>query len=199
MLGETWDSPTALWQAQPEPQLALSTYTQSSSLVEPFAKCQADRAHCRHCLSIILLCLARLSIFRAMAPVVFITGAGGEGIGLNTAVRFAKAGYTVVASDIAPLDAAVKAVESHGQKCVPLHLDVCKSESVNQGEAKQRWGQDVRAGSKVVASNPSAAVQSAIDQCGQINVLVNNAAKSLGTDMSVQELVQQRHPAAVRD
>lgn len=67
-------------------------------------------------------------------PVVLITGAGGEGIGSNTAVRFAKAGYIVAATDICPLDATVKAVEATGARCLPLYLDVCKRESVEQGK-----------------------------------------------------------------
>ena len=67
-------------------------------------------------------------------PVVLITGAGGQGIGFSTAVKFAKEGYTVVATDIAPLDHTAKAVEQAGARCIPLHMDVTKSESVNHGK-----------------------------------------------------------------
>lgn len=68
------------------------------------------------------------------APVVLITGAGGQGIGFSSAVKFAKMGYRVVATDISPLQATVDAVAAVGQlPCYPLYMDVCSSDSVNQG------------------------------------------------------------------
>lgn len=67
-------------------------------------------------------------------PVILVTGAAGGGIGTSTAVRFAEAGYDVVATDIKPLEAVKKAVEDSGAKCLALHLDVCSSESVQAGK-----------------------------------------------------------------
>lgn len=66
-------------------------------------------------------------------PVVLITGAAGGGIGTCTAIRFAEAGYNVVATDIKPLEAVQKAVEDTGAQCLALHLDVCKADSVQAG------------------------------------------------------------------
>lgn len=68
--------------------------------------------------------------------VVLVTGAAGGGIGTCSAVRFAEEGYDVVATDIKPLDAVKKAVEGKGARCLALHLDVCKSESVNEGKLR---------------------------------------------------------------
>lgn len=70
-------------------------------------------------------------------PVVLVTGAAGGGIGTSTAIRFAEAGYDVVATDIKPLEGVHKAVEELGVKCLALHLDVCSSESVQAGELLQ--------------------------------------------------------------
>lgn len=66
-------------------------------------------------------------------PVVFVTGAAGGGIGTCTAVRFAEAGYDVVATDIKPLEGVKKSVEDIGSRCLALPLDVTKSDSVKEG------------------------------------------------------------------
>lgn len=68
-------------------------------------------------------------------PVILVTGAAGGGIGTCTAIRFAEAGYNVVATDIKPLDGVQKEVEQKGAKCLALHLDICSSESVQAGMA----------------------------------------------------------------
>lgn len=66
-------------------------------------------------------------------PVVFITGAAGGGIGTSSAIRFAQAGYDVVATDIKRLEGIQRDVENLGAKCLTIHLDVCNSESVQGG------------------------------------------------------------------
>jgi NAD(P)-dependent dehydrogenase (short-subunit alcohol dehydrogenase family) len=66
-------------------------------------------------------------------PVVLVTGAAGGGIGTNIAIRFAEAGYDVIATDIKPLDSVKEDVEKLGAVCLALHLDVTDSESVEKG------------------------------------------------------------------
>lgn len=67
-------------------------------------------------------------------PVVLVTGAAGGGIGTCTAIRFAEAGYDVVATDIKPLESVQKSVEELGAACLAIHLDVTKSDSVQAGK-----------------------------------------------------------------
>jgi len=92
-------------------------------------------------------------------PVVFVTGAGGDGIGYATCLAFARAGYDVVASDIVSLDRTVDDVRATGRRSIGLTMDVCKSKDIER------------------------AVSQAMQTFGRIDVLVNNAARSLGTDI----------------
>lgn len=69
----------------------------------------------------------------SVRPVVLVTGAAGGGIGTCTAIRFAEAGYDVVATDIKPLESVQKGIEEAGASCLALHLDVRKAESVEAG------------------------------------------------------------------
>jgi NAD(P)-dependent dehydrogenase (short-subunit alcohol dehydrogenase family) len=69
-----------------------------------------------------------------MSSVVLITGAGG-GIGRASALRFARAGWTVVATDISDetLEITARALTATGARCVSIIMDVCNSESVRNG------------------------------------------------------------------
>lgn len=71
-----------------------------------------------------------------MNPCVLITGAGGQGIGYASAVRFAQEGFTVAITDIVSMEHTKQAVESHGGRCIALHMDVCDSESVKKGKSR---------------------------------------------------------------
>ena len=69
-------------------------------------------------------------------PVALVTGAAGGGIGTSCCLRFAKEGYDIVATDIVNLENIKRQVEDRGVHCLPVNLDVCKKESVDNGESE---------------------------------------------------------------
>lgn len=89
---------------------------------------------------------------RLPGKVSLITGAG-QGIGLATALKFAREGATVVVADVrqAQVDAAVAACQAEGVPALGFVMDVTQREQVDAVVAQVR------------------------DRLGRIDVLVNNA------------------------
>ncbi len=87
---------------------------------------------------------------RFLNKVVFITGAA-RGIGKSFAAAFAKEGCQVVIADI-DFDQAKITAQEIGPNALALEMDVTKQESIDQ------------------------AVNTAVDQLGAIDILINNAA-----------------------
>jgi len=90
------------------------------------------------------------------APTAFVTGAS-TGVGYGIACAMAQAGYDLAATsrDSARLDALLKEPAMQGRKVVPIKLDVRIDEDIAQ------------------------ALAAAVAAFGDIDVLVNNAARSL--------------------
>lgn len=90
------------------------------------------------------------------APTAFVTGAS-TGVGYGIACAMAQAGYdlAVTSRDSARLDALLKEPAMQGRKVVPIKLDVRVEDDITQ------------------------AFVAAVDAFGDIDVLVNNAARSL--------------------
>lgn len=80
-----------------------------------------------------------------------VTG-GASDIGLATAKRLADEGATVVLSDIDGSEAAAARLRADGLDVIPFAADVSRDESVN------------------------ALVAAAMERCGRVDILVNNAA-----------------------
>ena len=87
---------------------------------------------------------------RFLNKVVFITGAA-RGIGKYFAAAFAKEGCRVVIADL-NIDQANSTAQEIGPNALALEMDVTKQESIDQ------------------------AVNTAVDQLGGIDILINNAA-----------------------
>ena len=87
---------------------------------------------------------------RFLNKVVFITGAA-RGIGKFFAAAFAKEGCRVVIADL-NIDQAKSTAQEIGPNALALEMDVTKQESIDQ------------------------AVNTAVDQLGGIDILINNAA-----------------------
>jgi len=87
---------------------------------------------------------------RFQNKVVFITGAA-RGIGKSFAEAFAKEGSKVVIADI-NIEGATSTAQEIGPNALALEMDVTKQESIDQ------------------------AVNTAVDQLGGIDILINNAA-----------------------
>ena len=87
---------------------------------------------------------------RFLDKVVFITGAA-RGIGKYFAAAFAKEGCRVVIADL-NIDQANSTAQEIGPNALALEMDVTKQESIDQ------------------------AVNTAVDQLGGIDILINNAA-----------------------
>jgi D-sorbitol dehydrogenase (acceptor) len=87
---------------------------------------------------------------RFLNKVVFITGAA-RGIGKFFAAAFAKEGCRVVIADL-NIDQAKSTAQEIGPNALALEMDVIKQESIDQ------------------------AVNTAVDQLGGIDILINNAA-----------------------
>lgn len=87
---------------------------------------------------------------RFLNKVVFITGAA-RGIGKSFAAAFAKEGCRVVIADL-NIDQAKSTAQEIGPNALALEMDVTKQESIDQ------------------------AVNTAVDQLGAIDILINNAA-----------------------
>ena len=87
---------------------------------------------------------------RFLNKVVFITGAA-RGIGKYFAAAFAKEGCRVVIADL-NIDQANSTAQEIGPNALALEMDVTKQESIDQ------------------------AVNTAVDQLGAIDILINNAA-----------------------
>src|SRR3990170_913397 len=98
--------------------------------------------------------------------VAIITG-GGQGIGKEYALGFAREGAKVVIAEIKLENAqqVVKEIESQGGKAIAIRTDVTS-------EADAR-----------------AAVEKTISTFGRIDVLVNNAAIYYGKDMKPFEMI----------
>ncbi|MDB0033578.1 L-iditol 2-dehydrogenase [Alphaproteobacteria bacterium] len=87
---------------------------------------------------------------RFLNKVVFITGAA-RGIGKSFAAAFTKEGCRVVIADL-NIDQAKSTAQEIGPNALALEMDVTKQESIDQ------------------------AVNTAVDQLGGIDILINNAA-----------------------
>ena len=87
---------------------------------------------------------------RFLNQVVFITGAA-RGIGKSFAEAFAKEGCRVVIADI-NIDQANSTAQQIGPNALALMMDVTKQDSIDR------------------------AVNTAVDQLGGIDILINNAA-----------------------
>lgn len=87
---------------------------------------------------------------RFLNKVVFITGAA-RGIGKSFAAAFVKEGCRVVIADL-NIDQAKSTAQEIGPNALALEMDVTKQESIDQ------------------------AVNTAVDQLGAIDILINNAA-----------------------
>ena len=101
-----------------------------------------------------------MSLFSLEGRVALVTGAG-RGIGRGIAEKFGANGAKVVcaARTRSQLDDAVAIIESGGSEALAVEIDVSDLESINAG------------------------VQTAIDQFGQIDVLVNNAGMNVREPM----------------
>ena len=92
-------------------------------------------------------------------PVALITGAS-QGLGAAIALRLAREGYDIAVTELSrpPLDDVLARLESAGAKALPIVLDLCAQESVEQ------------------------AVSDTARTFGRLDALVNNAGVTLRAD-----------------
>jgi Dehydrogenases with different specificities (related to short-chain alcohol dehydrogenases) len=107
--------------------------------------------------------------------IAIITGAGG-GLGVAIAAQMAKAGATVVLTDIAeaPLEKAGKEMETIGAQYSTFVMDVTNKAQVNE------------------------VVDATVEKYGRIDVLMNNSGGSLFTPKALQD-IEEKHWDLVLD